>query len=251
MRQQPIFLPRTLGVALLLCIFHIPAVMAAFRANTPILQGRRRTTVPRIIVQQQRPAFPLPTYTTTTTTPTTTLRSASNDNNNSGNNQRAQDDFCVGDTVVLGNSIPNLSLWQFQSYKIVSIYDQGSISSSGAVDDGDAASSQDGSVVQKIARTSLSQPVDPPTFTRYLALYSEKHHGQKELGQAGLNHNGQPVIVLPEEVDLSSMKDEIIDSVIMALPLFAFWTALAFRFASQYSERTGGTASFVDAMLGR
>ena len=166
-------------------------------------------------------------------------------------NRRIKTFFCVGDTVVLGNSIPNLSLWQFQSYAIVSIYDQGSISSSGAVEGGDAAGGQDSSVVQKIDRMSLSEPVDPPTFTRYMALYSEKHHGQKEPSQPGMNHNGQPVIVLPEEVDLSSMKEEVIDSVIMALPLFAFWTALAFRFASQYSERTGGTASFVDAMLGR
>ena len=131
----------------------------------------------------------------------------------------------VGSTVVIGNSIPNLALWQFQSYELTSIYDQGLDEETGAV--------------QKISRTSLQEPVDPPTFTRYIALYSEKHHGKE----------GQPVVVSPNEVELSSMQEEVVDSVIMALPLFAFWTALAFSFASQYSERTGG--SFVDAMFGR
>ena len=31
----------------------------------------------------------------------------------------------VGSTVVIGNSIPNLNLWQFQSYELLAIYDQG------------------------------------------------------------------------------------------------------------------------------
>lgn len=132
------------------------------------------------------------------------------------------DNISVGSTVVAGKNIPNLGIWQFQSYEITSIYDQ-------QVDD-------DTGVVTRIPRQSLNEISNDGT--RYVTLYSSKHH-----------KDGLPVVVSPTEVELSSMRDEVVDSVLMALPLFGFWTALAFSFASQYSERTGG--SFVDAFFGR
>lgn len=135
----------------------------------------------------------------------------------------------VGSTVVAGNSIPSLGIWQFQSYELMNIYDQSINEETGAV--------------EKLPRTSLqAEPVEPPTgYTRYVALYSDKHHKEQNAGQ--------PVVVSPKEVELTSMQTEVVDSVVMALPLFGFWTALAYSFASQYSERTGGT--FVDALFGR
>lgn len=136
----------------------------------------------------------------------------------------ADSEIRVGSTVVAGNSIPGLKIWQFQSYELMSIYDQGM---------------NDEGVVEKLARQLLQEPVEPSTYTRYVTLYSEKHHGE----------SGQPIVVSPEEVELSSMQTEVVDSLVMALPLFGFWTALAYSFASQYSERTGG--NFVDALFGR
>lgn len=130
------------------------------------------------------------------------------------------DNIAVGSTVVTGNNIPNLGIWQFQSYQVTSIYDQ---------------TVSDGGVVEKIPRESLDDNV---IGTRYVTLYSSKHH-----------KDGESVVVSPDEVELSSMREEVVDSVLMALPLFGFWTALAFSFANQYSERTGGT--FVDAFFGR
>jgi hypothetical protein len=130
----------------------------------------------------------------------------------------------IGSTVVAGNNVPNLGIWQFQSYELQSIYDQG------VTEEG---------MVEKIPRQSLEEPIEPATYTRYVTLYSEKHHGPE----------GTAVIVSPKEVELTSMRDEVVDSILMALPLFGFWTALAFSFANQYAERTGGT--LVDALFGR
>ena len=135
----------------------------------------------------------------------------------------SESEIKVGSTVVAGNNIPNLGIWQFQAYELKSIYDQGT--------------KEDG-VVEKIQRASLEEPVQPPTYTRYVTLYSKKHH-----------EDGQPVVVSPQEVELSSMQQEVVSSLLQALPLFVFWTALAFSFANQYSQRTGGT--FWDAMFGR
>ena len=139
----------------------------------------------------------------------------------------ADSEIQVGSTVVAGNNIPSLGIWQFQSYQLTSIYDQGFNEETGTI--------------EKLQRQSLQDPVEPASYTRYVTLYSEKHHKKQ--------NNGKAVVVSPNEVELSSMQMEVVDSVLMALPLFGFWTALAYSFASQYSERTGGT--FVDALFGR
>jgi len=154
----------------------------------------------------------------------------------------------VGSTVVIGNSIPNLNLWQFQSYELVAIYDQGMNPETGVVEKIQRPSLLESTTAATIADTTTSTSNEnesdvsdsnvPAGYTRYIALYSPKHH-----------KDGKPVIVLPQEVELSSMQEEVVDSVLMALPLFAFWTALAFSFANQYTSKTGG--SFVDALFGR
>jgi hypothetical protein len=139
----------------------------------------------------------------------------------------AESEMRIGSTVVAGNNIPNLGIWQFQSYELKSIYDQGMNGETG--------------VMEKLPRLSLKEPLEPSSYRRYVTLFSEKHHGGKD----GLG----PVVVSPNEVELSSLQTEVVDSLIMALPLFGFWTALAFSFANQYSVRTGGT--FIDALFGR
>lgn len=129
----------------------------------------------------------------------------------------------VGCTVIASGNIPDLGIWQFQSYELQGIYDQGSDPATG--------------LVEKIPREYLRDKI-PSGFMRYVTLYSPKHHQIEG-----------PVVLAADEVGLSSVRDEVIDSVVMALPLFGFWTALAFSFANQYSARTGG--SFLDAFFGR
>ena len=120
--------------------------------------------------------------------------------------------------MIAGSNIPTLNIWQYQSYQVTSIFDQ-SVNSGGVG-------------VEKTFRQNLEENGNG---TRYVTLYSSKYHED-------------PVIVSPSELKLSSVKEEVIDSLLFALPLFGFWTALAYTFASQYSERTGGT--FVDALFG-
>ena len=134
----------------------------------------------------------------------------------------ANEQLTVGSTVVASNDLPEYNIWQFQSYELVSIYDQGMNDETGQV--------------EKLRRTALNSPVDPPTYTRYLALSSPKYHDE-------------PVVLEPRQVVLSSMRTEVLDSLVMGLPLFGFWTAVAISFANKYTERTGGT--FLDAFWGR
>lgn len=129
----------------------------------------------------------------------------------------------VGSTVVVsGLSLPSLGIEDWQSYELVSVYDQG-------VDDN--------GLPVKIPRKDLQEakPI-PYGYKRYCTLYSDRYH--KESG---------PVVVSPDEIQLVSVRDEVFDSLLMALPVFGFWTALAVSFANSYNERYGG--NFLDALF--
>jgi hypothetical protein len=45
------------------------------------------------------------------------------------------------------------------------------------------------------------------------------------------------------------MKDEVLDSVLVAIPILSFWLGLSFVFATKYNERYGG--NFMDAFFGK
>lgn len=79
-------------------------------------------------------------------------------------------------------------------------------------------------------------------YTLYIQLYNPMYHDNDDFGRKG-------VIVTPDEVGLVSMKDEVVDSVLSALPILSFWLGTCFVFARTYNEKYGGT--FVDAFLGR
>jgi len=135
----------------------------------------------------------------------------------------ADDRMPVGSTVVVsGLSLPDLGIEDWQSYELVSVYDQG-------VDDN--------GLPVKIPRKDLQEakPI-PYGYKRYCTLYSDRYH--KESG---------PVIVSPDEIQLVSVRDEVFDSLLMASPVFGFWTALAVSFANSYNERYGG--NFLDAIF--
>jgi len=129
----------------------------------------------------------------------------------------------VGSTVVVsGLSLPTLGVYDWQSYELVEVYDQG-VDESG--------------MPVKVARKDLNEAKPLPYgYKRYVKLYSDRYH--KETG---------PVIVSPDEITLVSVKDEVLDSLLMALPVFGFWTALAFSFANLYNDRYGG--NFFDALF--
>ena len=153
----------------------------------------------------------------------------------------------VGSTVVANSNVPALQIWQFQSYTVQAIWDQGVSSTNSDKNYDDTTitttttTTTTSSIVEKIPCDTLHAPSPPSSnggsYTRYVSLYSAKHH----LDQ-------QPVTVqYPDEVILVPLRDEVLDSIRMALPLFGFWTALAYSFASKYNERYGG--NFWDALF--
>jgi hypothetical protein len=93
----------------------------------------------------------------------------------------------------------------------------------------------EGVVVEKIPQDAIVQEV-PNGYTQYITLYSPQYH--KESG---------PVICTPEEVGLVSLQTEVVESIIFALPVLAFWTATAISFAKNYNDRYGG--NFFDALF--
>jgi len=134
-----------------------------------------------------------------------------------GGNSKDDDTTAVGSTVVAGLSIPELGIHEWQSYELRSIYDQGADPKTG--------------MVVRLPRQNLNEKKEevPYGYTRYVTLYSERYH--EESG---------PVIVSPEEIGLTSLREEVLDSLLMASPVFGLWTALALTFANQYNERYGG-----------
>jgi len=139
-------------------------------------------------------------------------------------NSDGDDGMRVGSTVVVsGLSLPNLGIEDWQSYELVSVYDQGI---------------GDNGLPVKIYRQDLNEARQtiPNGYKRYCTLYSERYH--KKSG---------PVVVSPDEIQLVSVKDEVKDSLLMALPVFGFWTALAVSFSNLYNERYGG--NFLDALF--
>ena len=197
---------------LLICIAPINALVSA----PPSLAPFRRTSIHNSFLR---------------------MSSHEKDNNHKTITASKRSGIPVGSTVIASGNIPDLNIWQFQSYELMSIYDQGV--------------NQETGLVEKIPRSELpnnnnnnkddtkaTSPA-PTSYTRYVTLYSPRYH--KDVG---------PVVVALDQLGrLSSLQEEVLDSVLMALPLFGFWTALAFSFANQYSARTGG--SFLDAMFGR
>jgi hypothetical protein len=218
--------------------------------------------VSAFVRQQQRH------YSTITTTPTTTptstsiafpqvpigadhpTRSAENtllfsSNNNNNNDQDAdgapRGEFLRGflqsdswSSTVLPQSViiakadlPRLGIFKDQSYQVQKIYLQGI---------------QD-EQVQTVELDALIIVDDDPSaipsgYTQYLELYSPMYH--EKVGF---------VKVTPEEIGLVNLRTEVMDSVVFALPMVGFWTAMSWTFAKLYNDRYGG--DFMDALFGR
>jgi hypothetical protein len=136
-----------------------------------------------------------------------------------------KDTVNVNAIVIAKADILSLGIWMDQSYELQSIYLQGL--------------NPETNLVEKIPLETLTDEEATTTtqgYTKYIKLYSPVYH--KESG---------PVIVTPEEVGLVSLRDEVLDSILFALPVLAFWTTTAFMFAKTYNERYGG--NFIDALF--
>ena len=136
--------------------------------------------------------------------------------------------------VVTKFDVPTLGIFADQTYELQSVYLQG------------ANSSDTTELIEKISLEELDlgnsddSGTVPPGYTRYITLYSKMYHDNEVF-------NGKAVICTPEEVGLVSMKDEVIDSVVFALPVLSFWVGTCFTFANWYNQKYGG--NFIDALF--
>jgi hypothetical protein len=134
-----------------------------------------------------------------------------------------KDTVNVNAIVIAKADIQSLGIWMDQSYELQSIYLQGL--------------NPETNLIEKISLETLTDEATATRgYTKYIKLYSPMYH--KERG---------PVVVTPEEVGLISLRDEVLDSILFALPVLAFWTTTAFMFAKTYNERYGG--NFIDALF--
>jgi hypothetical protein len=157
--------------------------------------------------------------------------------------------IAIGDTVFCKRSLPHLGIFENTSYEVTSIYIQYFDDETqtimkvplGCMDDANIDRENDGDDVVVAARRGGGGGMggkNAPSL--YVTLYSPKHHS----GGRGAGD----VVVSPEEVGLTSVRDELTNAAWLAVPGF-FWVYVASTFYSAYHDRTGG--SIADAFWGR
>lgn len=150
----------------------------------------------------------------------------------------------VNSLVVTKYDVPEYGIFADQTYELKSVYLQGRKVNDDTEQAGNNEEQGKG-VIEKILLSTLDlegTTSTPAGYTRYISLYSPMYHDNDQF-------QGRAVIVTPEEVGLVSMKDEVLDSVLVAVPILSFWLGTIFVFAKTYHERTGG--NFLDALFGR
>ena len=152
--------------------------------------------------------------TTTTTTPLGAfLEKASNTGLDNASIQ-------VNSLVVTKYDLPQYGIFADQTYELKSVYLQGRKVNNDVTDDTMDNAATGGGVIDKIPLNTLDlmkgAPSPPAGYTRYISLYSPMYHDNDTF-------KNRPVIVTPEEVGLISMKDEVLDSVLVAVPILSFW----------------------------
>jgi hypothetical protein len=153
----------------------------------------------------------------------------------------------IGDTVFCTRSLPRLGIYENSSYEVTSIYVQYFDDETqtivkvplGCLDDANADGEND-DVIVAARRGGGGGMGGKNAPSLYVTLYSPKYHS----GGRGVGD----VVVSPEEVGMTSVRDEFTNAAWLAVPGF-FWVYVAFSFYSVYHERTGG--SLADAFWGR
>jgi len=140
--------------------------------------------------------------------------------------------------VIAKYDLPDLGIYADQMYEMQSVYLKGRKSS---LSSGNEVSG--GGIIEKIPLSSLEleNRQVPSGYTLYITLYSPMYHDSDY-------HGGRGVIVTPEEVGLVRMKDEITDSILVALPVLSIWVGTSMTFVNIYQQKYGG--NFLDAFLG-
>ena len=134
----------------------------------------------------------------------------------------------VGDVVVAKVEIPSLQIRRDCGYEITAIYAQGINVTTGKVEQIPLPT------LAAVNNNSGNNTNVPSTgYTRYMQIYSAKDHSE-------------PVIVTPEEIGLVTVKAELQEAMLLAIPGF-FWVFVASSFSNYYTDRYGG--SFFDAFF--
>jgi hypothetical protein len=109
-----------------------------------------------------------------------------------------------GDAVIPTKDLEAQNIIAAQSYELQSVWYQG----------------VDGAEVERCPVDSLNSRAPPgkESYIKYCSLFNENYH------------EGGPVIVRPEEVGLTSVADEIGESVKIAVPILAFWITVSSAF---------------------
>ena len=84
----------------------------------------------------------------------------------------------------------------------------------------------------------------PRGYKLYLKLYSPTYHRER----IGSTLQDKAVVVTPEEIGLTTIQDELNQSLWLAVPGL-FWVGLCITFVNNYNDRYGG--NFMDALFGR
>lgn len=146
--------------------------------------------------------------------------------------------IAVNSIVVARVDIPSLGIWTDQTYEVKTIYLQGEMK-------------KNSNTVERVpldevllpSSSSTGNVVIPNGFTQYIELYNPNYHNENTI------HRGMSVKVTPEEVGLVSLRTEVFDSILFALPVLGFWTTTCWIFTKIYTDRYGG--NFFDALFGR
>mmetsp|Transcript_6322 Transcript_6322/g.18199 ORF Transcript_6322/g.18199 Transcript_6322/m.18199 type:complete len:223 (-) Transcript_6322:112-780(-) len=125
----------------------------------------------------------------------------------------------VGDVVVAKCQLPSLNIWANSGYEIIELYCQGVNAETG--------------LVEQIPLATFSDGVSKSGYSRYMKVYSPRYHTA-------------PVVVTPEEIGLVTLKAELFEAMLLAIPGF-FWVFVASAFASNYNDKYGG--NFFDAFF--
>ena len=120
----------------------------------------------------------------------------------------------TGDIVIAGADVAGSGVVQSQSYELRRVYFQGVSAASGTI--------------ERVEVESLASP--PPDgcegYERYIELFSPRYHAESG-----------PVVVRPDEARLVALRDEVTDSLWLAIPGL-FWVYVAVSFF-QYGQATG------------
>ena len=136
----------------------------------------------------------------------------------------------VGDVIIAKQEVLELGIERDEGYQIISMYDQGF--------------NEELNIVEKIPLSTIDTSKDSTMrsnkqgYTRYIQLSISKN--------GPFDNDNVGVIVTPDEIGLTTLKSEVFNAMLLAIPGF-IWVFVALSFANNYNDRYGG--NFFDALF--